>query len=149
MKIQLILLCLFVVATLAHRTRDEHEQEGGERRVNRRFNRRHHQENDNQLAADAEVQAEDADAEDSAPVVDEEVKDRKSSRGRNCGHHGRRRHRPHVESENGEQENQGEVDASRKHHHHHRHHHRNRTTTTTSTASPNGQESNTFNGSNE
>lgn len=165
MKIQLIIILgLFVVATLA-RNRDEDDENQVGRRRHFRGRRRN---NDNQIAADAE----DAELEDTIPSEDETVTETdRAGRRRGCGNRsrkgGRRGGHRHHESEhdhewqqrNGDDVNEGErkpfvhdpewhenhgrpmpdenSETERNHHRHHKHHHHNRNrTTTTTTPSP-------------
>lgn len=165
MKIQLVLLALFVIATMAHRHGDDDENQVGARRHYRGRRR-----NDNQIAANAE----DAELEDSVSSSDDNTTERSHRRGcwsRRGGKRGERKgaRRPEndgdfdvrhgEESDNGDDRQHdsewhekhgvpmpdGESNVGRHHHrhHHHRHHHHHRnrtttapTTTTTSTAVP-------------
>lgn len=164
MKIQLIILGLFVVATLAHRHRDGED----ENQVGRRRHYRGRRRDDNQVAANAE----DAELEDNVSSDDETVTEAvRVGRRRGCGKGSRRggrrggnrqhEHDPEWQQTDGDDETEGErkpfvhnpewheqhgrpmpdenSETERKHHrhhkHHHHHHHHNRTTTT-STPSP-------------
>lgn len=77
MKLQLIILAVFVVATLAHRHRDGDEDQVGSSRRQFRGRRR----NDNQIAANAE----DAELEDSISAEVEAV-DGATEKKKGCGH---------------------------------------------------------------
>lgn len=156
MKIQLVFLALFVVATMAHRHREgDDENQVGERRHYRGRRRE-----DNQIAANAE----DAELEDSVASDDDNIATERSHR-RGCGsrrggkrgerkgarrpesdtdfdvrhaggsddgenrHHDRNWHEKH-----GVPMPDGDSDEGRNHHRHHKHrhhhhHHHNRTTT--------------------
>lgn len=153
MKIQLIILGLFVVATLAHR----HEDGDDDNQIVRRRHFRGRRRNDNQIAADAE----DAELEvDSIPSEPSEADTTEPTRRRGCGSRrggrrggsrrwegkGGRRHEhdqdTDLQSRNDDDMSEGEnqlhnPDWHAKHgvpmpgeksdfgrrHHHHRHHH--------------------------
>lgn len=155
MKIQLIILGLFVVAALANPHRDENDE--NQNQVGRRRHFRGRRRNDNQIAANAE----DAELEDSLSAetdVTERTQRRKCGSGRWHGERrGNRRHQfrhdPEFHQRNGAEGEEfhhnaewhqkhgvpmpGEkADVDRKHHkhhHHHHHHHKNHTTTTPAT----------------
>lgn len=155
MKIQLWILALFVVATLAHRHRDDDdENQIGSRRFYRGRRR-----NDNQIAANAE----DAELEDSVSSENDNVTERSHRRGgcgsRRGGKRGERKGARGPENEDvdvrfGDENSNDDnhrhnsdwhekhgvpmpdgSETERKHHRHHKHHHHhhNRTTTTPAT----------------
>lgn len=158
MKLQLIILGLFVVATLAHR----HGDQEGENQYGRRRHYRNSRRHDNQIATNTE----DADLEDSISSEDEHVKPESSHR-RGCGRRrgerrgGQRRHfqhNPEYHQRSAEDGDEGFVHNHQsghntewhekhgvpmpngnsnghwgRHHHKHHHHHHHRTTTTAPT----------------
>lgn len=164
MKIQLIILAMFVVATLAHRDRDGDDSNRVERRRGR-WGRRGG-ENDRQMYADAEEASE---MEDAIPTEGDQVVDERAGkkgcggrRGYRGGHRGNNRGWPSHRGEAGEKNvgeggpqfshdpewhkqhgvampdnnnEGGDMGHHRHHHHHHRHHHHNRTTTVPTTTS--------------
>lgn len=163
MKIQLIILALFVVATLAHRQRDGDDENQVRRRG--RWNRRNR---DSQVYADAEEAAE---MEDAVPTEGDQVTEELAGRPR-CGNGGRRggrrgghrrhyqgsehknregdsdmsegetrpqfSHNPDWHQQHGVPMSDGNSEVGRRHHHHHHrrphhHHHHHHTTTVPTT----------------
>lgn len=154
MKIQLIILALFVVATLAHRQRDGDDENQVRRRG--RWNRRN---SDSKVYADAEEAAE---IEETIPTEGDQVteelagKKRCGQGRRRGGQRGHRRHYQGSEDKNqadekdmseGETRPQfshnpdwhqkhgvpmpdGNSEVGRRHHHRHHHHHHHKHTTT-------------------
>lgn len=162
MKIQLFILGLLVIATLAHSRTDGDD----ESRIGLRRNCERRRRNNNEISANAQ----DADSDDTIPPEDASNVQQESRSRHRCGSKrgGSRRdglrHNSEWQKENGVDNNEDHLThnqewhekhgvpmpennngAERKHHrhphrhHHHHHHHRNRTTstsTTTSTSAP-------------
>lgn len=152
MKIQLLILGLLVIATLAHRRKGDDENQIGTRRHYRGSRR-----NDNQISANAENDVLEGAVSSKAESIDERThKERCGSawkRGEIKGNYRNKlRHNSkwHQNGETNEEQNHDQEwhekygvslpdknnDVERKHHrhHHHHHHHKNRTTSTTTTS---------------